>query len=216
MTKKMRTPALPERKKPQGTERKAKPEGKVPIVDGEGKLSPGVPDSVKAAVAGAIMAYSLMETFLEFFIWDVTGLSYDDGRLLTKIDASEKIAIAKALAKRYAIKTPVYGKNAKGKDAKSVWRVMNELAQIRNLMAHGVWGMHALTTPVASSFRLKEEGHEGRIISESFDSARLEAITAQCEGVKANLEKMGKAAQALRQKLVEQYLQEISKTRKHP
>jgi hypothetical protein len=76
--------------------------------------------------------------------------------------------------------------------------------------------MHELTIPIASSFRLKEEGHEGRIISNGFDLPRLAAITSQCEKVKEVLEKMGFAAQALRQRLVEQALQEIAKTRERP
>lgn len=213
MARRKQPPPLPEGMQPQRRERnpKDKSPAKPPIVDGEGKLSPGVPDDVKAAVAGAIMAYSAMEAFLEFFIWDVTGLDYDDGRLLTKIDASEKISIAKALTKRYGLRAPVFGQNHR-----SLWRVMNELAEIRNLMAHGVWGMHELTVPVASSFRLKEDGHEGRIISEGFQLSRLAAITAQCEKVKEILEKMGAAAQASRQKLVEQLLREASKTREHP
>ena len=81
---------------------------KPPVLDCEVKTPPRAPDSIKAAVGGAIMAYSAMEAFLELFIWDVVGIDPDDGRLL-KIDASEKISIAKALSTRYHIRSPVFG-----------------------------------------------------------------------------------------------------------
>ena len=93
---------------------------------------------------------------------------------------------------------------------------MIDLAEARNAMAHGVWGMHELTIPVVSSFRWMEDGHEGRIIAESFEIPRLKAITAQCEKVKECLEKMSFAAQSLRKKLVERFLQEISNKPAHP
>ena len=155
------------------------------------------------------MAYSAMEAFLDFYIWDVIGLDYEDGPLLTtRLDMSDKISIAKALTKRYGLRVPVFGAARK-----SLWRVIMDLAEIRNLMAHGVWGMHKLTTATVSSFRLKEEGHEGRVIAESFPLDRLAAITEQCEKVHAILERMGRAAQALRQTLVERLLQETTKNR---
>jgi hypothetical protein len=182
------------------TIRKSRRAGPPPVVDGEGKLSAGVPDNVKVAIATAIMSYSNMESSLEWFIWDITGLTYDDGRLLTKVDTSDKISIAKALAGRYQIQSPVYGP-----DKKSLWTLMNELASIRNLIAHGVWGMHALTVPVASSFRLK--GEENRVVSEGFSLERLEAIARRCDNAKVALEKMGRAAQSLRRQMLEQYLQ---------
>jgi len=63
MARRKQPPPLPEGMQPQRRERnpKDKSPAKPPIVDGEGKLSPGVPDDVKAAVAGAIMSYSAMK-----------------------------------------------------------------------------------------------------------------------------------------------------------
>jgi hypothetical protein len=168
MTKKSPRPALPEGRAPSPRKApKTKSSGPPPIVDGEGKLSPGVPDDVKVAIASAILAYSDMEASLEWFIWDLAGLSYEDGRLLTKIDASEKISIAKALSERYGIKAPTVPANTP-----TMWKVMQDLATARNLIAHGIWGMHELTLPVASSFRLKGD-EEDRVISEGFPIARL-------------------------------------------
>jgi len=157
------------------------------------------------------MAHSAMDAFLEFFIWDITGLSYDDGRILTQVDASRKIKIAKALAKRYGVEFPLFGPTKK-----TLWSVMIDLAEARNAMAHGVWGMHELTIPVVSSFRWMEDGQDGRVIAEGFDLRRLKAITAQCENAKECLEKMGFVAQVLRQKLVEQFLREMSKKTPQP
>jgi hypothetical protein len=160
-------------------------------------------DDIKAAIAGAIMAYSAMEAVLERFIWDVTGLHYEDGRLLMRVDTSEKVSIAKALAARYRIETPVFGK-------RSLWRVMSELAEVRNRIAHGVWGMHEHALPDVSSFRLHEKGRDGRVVSEDFDQRRLAAITSQCEQVKDILTQMSVAARALRQGLVEQLARTIT------
>jgi hypothetical protein len=42
---------------------------------------------IHLGLADAIMSFSDMEIAAEQFIWDVLGLSPDDGKLLTQIDA---------------------------------------------------------------------------------------------------------------------------------
>lgn len=175
---------------PRHKQRERKKGAPIPIIEmGPHEMSQGVPDSVKIAIASAILAYSLMEATLEAFIWDITGLSYDDGKLLTKVEASEKIQIAKSLAERYGIPTPNVPQNTP-----TIWRVMQDLGEVRNKIAHGVWGMHRLKTPMASSFRMK--GDPDQVISESFPIERLEAITRQCDRVKRVLDAMCQHAQA--------------------
>jgi hypothetical protein len=50
------------------------------------EVSLGVPDNVKVAIASAILAFSEIEQALDGLIWDLTGLRYEDGRLLTEIE----------------------------------------------------------------------------------------------------------------------------------
>ena len=59
------------------------------------RISKGVPDKIKLAMADAIMAFSDMEMSAEQFIWDLLGLSPDDGKLVTRIDTKDKIELAK-------------------------------------------------------------------------------------------------------------------------
>jgi hypothetical protein len=55
------------------------------------RITKGVPDKIKIAMADAIMAFSDMEMSAEQFIWDLLGLSPDDGKLVTRIDTKDKI-----------------------------------------------------------------------------------------------------------------------------
>jgi hypothetical protein len=188
-----RTP-LPDgiKRRPRPTPHKVKAPPSTPVVDGVGKWSPGVPDNVKTAIGSAIVAYSDMEASLESLIWDLTGVSYDDGKLLTAIDASDKVSIAKALCQRYGLTVPP---PARGKPA--VWKMMLDMAKLRNMIVHGVWGMHELTVPIVTSFRIKADEAD-TVISEAFSIDRLLGITQTCEGIKKLLDHMCKIAIALR------------------
>jgi hypothetical protein len=64
------------------------------------RITKGVSDEIKIAMASAIMAFSDMEMSAEQFIWDVLGLSIDDGKLVTQIDTIDKIELAKKLGER--------------------------------------------------------------------------------------------------------------------
>src|ERR1700722_12839459 len=57
------------------------------------RITKGVPDKIKIAMADAIMAFSDMEMSAEQFIWDLLGLSDDDGKLVTRIDTKDKIEL---------------------------------------------------------------------------------------------------------------------------
>jgi hypothetical protein len=57
----------------------------LPTIDADpSRFSDNIPDTIKIAIANSIIAYSAMENSTERLIWDVAGLSYDDGELLTR------------------------------------------------------------------------------------------------------------------------------------
>lgn len=66
-------------------------------------LSKGVPDKIKLAMADAIMAFSDGEMSAEQFIWDLLGLSPDDGKLVTRIETKAKIELTKKFSERYRL-----------------------------------------------------------------------------------------------------------------
>jgi len=133
------------------------------------RFSGGVPDNIKIAMASAIMAFSQMEMSAEHFIWDVLGLSIDDGKLLTQIDAKEKFELAKKLSERYAI--PIHGNPTTTSEA---WATVRLIIEARNKMAHGVWQMIDKTTPVVVSYRIPIE--LGSVNSEHFPLDRIENV----------------------------------------
>ncbi len=203
MARKPSKPPLPEGQRPQKRERKAKRVAtppKTPTFNATYKLSPGVPDNVKTAMATALMAHSLMDATLDWLIWDAVGLSFDDGRLLTStVELRDKIEIGKRLAKRYELPLPQVPVNALG-----LWTVMGDVSTARNMMAHGVWQMYELHIPMVSSFRLNDPGGEDRVVVEKFEIPRIEAVTRQCEWARGHLQTMLKAVPALRKKRAEQ------------
>jgi hypothetical protein len=98
------------------------------------RLSKGVRDDVKVAIANGILAFSDMEVATETFIWALIGISVDDGRLLTRMDANQKFEIAKALSERYGVLAP-----AQPPGKITMWNAMREMAEARNKIAHGLW-----------------------------------------------------------------------------
>jgi len=180
MVRKKQRPANPEgaAAEPRHKKREKRSSGSGPLIEmGPHEMSIGVPVNVKIAIASEINDNKEMDASLEAFIWDMSGLSYDDGKLLTKVETSEKIVIAKALAERYGVPVPKVPANTP-----SMWRILQDLGELRNRIAHSVWGMHRLQTPLVSSFRMK--GDPDRMISESFPIVRLEAMSRQCERLK--------------------------------
>jgi hypothetical protein len=87
-------PKSPRLKNPKAGSRKERTIVQQNLSDGS-RISEGVRDTIKLAVASAIMAFSEMEMSAEHFIWDVLGLSVDDGKLVTQIDTKEKIELSK-------------------------------------------------------------------------------------------------------------------------
>lgn len=160
---------------------------------GINEITLGVPPEVKIAVADVIMSFSLIEQALDGLIWDLTGLDYSDGRLLTNVDTSEKIMIARDLARRYGVDIVSDKPNTR-----TVWRHLELMSEARNKVAHGVWWMHQLKTPMASSYRIK--GAIDQVVSEAFPIRRLSAIIDQNGRLKMAVDRMTVRAQALRGK----------------
>jgi hypothetical protein len=136
-------------------------------------ITKGVPDQVKIAMASAVMTFSDMEMSAEQFIWDVLGLSVDDGKLVTRIDTKEKIELAKKLSERYRL--PLHPNEQTTADA---WSTIRSVIEARNKMAHGVWVMIDNTTPIVVSYRIPIE--LGGVNSEHFPLDRIEAVTSVC------------------------------------
>src|ERR1700689_4135315 len=107
------------------------------------RITKGVPDQVKIAMASAVMTFSDMEMSAEQFIWDVLGLSVDDGKLVTQIDTKEKFELAKKLSERSRL--PLHPNEQTTAEA---WSAIRSAIEARNKMAHGVWVMIDNTTPI--------------------------------------------------------------------
>jgi hypothetical protein len=67
------------------------------------RLSKKIPAAVKIAIANVIMAFAEMEVSAETVIWDLTGLSPDDGKLLTRMDSKDKLELTKKFSERYGL-----------------------------------------------------------------------------------------------------------------
>jgi len=154
------------------------------------RISREIPDDVKVAMAGAIMAFSSLDVAAEMFIWDIFGLNPDDGKLLTPPDTKDRFDLARKFSDRYAI--PIHEDEQKAADA---WSLIRIIIEARNKMAHGIWNMIDDKTPIAVSFRIPTE--LGTINSEHFSIDRMNEIQSSCWKLKLAFERMSKAAQTL-------------------
>ena len=146
------------------------------------RITKGAPDEIKIAMASAIMAFSDMEMSAEQFIWDVLGLSIDDGKLVTQIDTKEKIELAKKLSERYRL--PLHPSSQTTAEA---WPAIRSAIEARNKMAHGVWVMID-AAPVVVSYRIPIE--LGQVNSEHFPLDRIEAVTSICVKMKGLFDRL--------------------------
>jgi hypothetical protein len=158
------------------------PRGEIPTIDVvSGRLSDDVPDAIKIALAEAVMAYAVMEGAAERLIWDITGLSYDDGRLLTRTDSSDKFETLKTLTEHYGL---IIHYNRK--TTQEMWTAIRQLMPVRNLIVHGIWAMLDHKISVTISYRLPTT--TGNVVGEAFSLERLHAIARQCYRVKKSLD----------------------------
>lgn len=143
----------------------------------QSRLSDDIPDEVKIAVANALIAYSAMEHVAERLIWEISGLSFDDGRLLTQYDSSKRFQILRELLERYGI---IVLPNRR--TTLEMWAAIKILIPVRNLLIHGVWAMLDKTIPLAISARLSSD--IGQVSGEAFRLERLQAMERQCYKIK--------------------------------
>jgi len=166
------------------------PHGEIPTIDiVSGRLSDDMPDTIKIAIAEAIMAYAVMEGTAERLIWDITGLSYDDGRLLTRTDSSDKFEILRTLAENYGLII-----HYSRKTTLEMWAAIKQLMPVRNLIVHGIWAMLDHQIPVTISRRFKTT--TGNVLGEAFPLERLQAIARQCYHVKKYLDGLSNRVRA--------------------
>jgi hypothetical protein len=123
-----------------------------PIRLARSQVTHGVPDTVKILIADAVLDFAAMEAAVEVFIWEMTGLSFDDGRMLVRSDAKAKFELAKRLSEKYGVLAPVVNRGET-----TMRRAMVDLAEPRNKIVHSVWVMVDLKTPAAVSYKIPSE-----------------------------------------------------------
>jgi hypothetical protein len=164
--------------------------GGIPTIDiAPGRLSDDMPDAIKIAIADAIMAYAVMEGTAERLIWDITGVSYDDGRLLTRTDSSDKFEMLKTLTENYGLII-----HYSRKTTQEMWAAIKQLMPVRNLLVHGIWAILDRQIPITISHRLPTT--TGNVVGEAFPLERLQAIAGQCYRVKKSLDGLSNRVRA--------------------
>jgi hypothetical protein len=137
------------------------------------RLSKKIPAAVKIAIANVIMAFAEMEVSAETVIWDLTGLSPDDGKLLTRMDSKDKLELTKKFSERYGLAI-----HPDSETAANIWSVIRQEVEARNKIAHGMWVMIDKKIPLAISYRIPTS--LGRITGEQFPIDRLRLIADNC------------------------------------
>jgi hypothetical protein len=165
----------------------------LPTIDADpSRFSDNIPDTIKIAIANSIIAYSAMENSTERLIWDVAGLSYDDGELLTR-SRLNKFETLKQLLEQHGIVVH-YTRQI----TISVWEDLRQLVPIRNLIVHGVWAMLDNAMPLSISNRPSSD--TGYVFGEPFYLERLQAVERQCFRVKKVLDGLSERLQRQRHK----------------
>jgi hypothetical protein len=168
-------------------QKKAKPKGPKIInysLPDAKRISKKIPATIKTAIASAIMAFSEMESSAETIIWDLSGVSMDDGILLTKnLDAKEKLELTKKFSERYGI--PIH---ADPDITANIWAAIRQEVEKRNKIAHGMWVMIDKKIPLAVSYRIPTG--LGRVMGEEFPKQRLKLMADNCWKIKRIFDRM--------------------------
>lgn len=154
------------------------------------RLSKSISKPIRVAIADAIIAFSEMEATADIVIWKLTGLSDVDGKLLTQIDAKQKLELAKKLSERYGIPPHPHPQATA-----EIWSNVRTLCEARNKIAHGIWRMIDEKEPIAISHRMK--GDAGHDMSEHFPLTRLQDIQQACNSINVRFEAMIQRIDAL-------------------
>ncbi len=153
------------------------------------RMSVEIPDDVRIAIADVVMSFAAMETTAEHLIWELSGVSFDDGKLLTRMEAKAKLDLARKFIERYNL--------LKGHDKEKIvafWRTIHFLVELRNKVAHGLWWMLDKKIPLCASYRMASG--EGQVTAEAFPLERLRYITEENSRAKTNFDSMVKHVQS--------------------
>jgi hypothetical protein len=127
-------------------------------------------DAVQEALIGrAVVEWSRLEASLDDLIWTLTGLSFEDGRVLTsRADAKTKISMLHVFAPRYLDDPALTA-------IEEALVLANSLRDDRNFIMHGSWGtIMPMNEPTALSLRAVSD--PGEVTSESFSRDRMVGI----------------------------------------
>lgn len=155
------------------------------VIDADAsRLSDNIPNEVKIAIANSIVSYSAMESIAERLIWEITNLSPDDGKLLTRAGTSSNFDTLRKLVEQHGIIVFHHRQTTL-----EMWKAIKQLVETRNLIVHGVWAMLDNSTPIAISHRISGSDI-GHVLGEPFDIGRLQAVERQCYKVKKTFERL--------------------------
>ena len=129
------------------------------------------------------MAFAEMELSAETLIWDLTGISWDDGKLLTRMDARPKFELARTLCARYGV-----APSKNDVEINGFWKQITRLRDERNKIVHAAWMMFQDKLPLAASYRLPAK--LGRATGEGFPIPRLQNIARECREIKGIFDRM--------------------------
>lgn len=147
------------------------------------RISLEIPAEVRICIADVVIAFARLEAVAEELIWAFCGLSFDNGSLLTTMDARPKFGLVQTLVEKHRVRLTNPTLPA------SFWTTLSDLRTHRNSVAHGQWIMVDRKIPATASYRSKDQ-QGSRVVSEAFSTERLEAITRQCDRCRNYLKRL--------------------------
>jgi hypothetical protein len=147
------------------------------------RVSFTIADPIKIGIADAIVAFAAMEQSAEMLIWELTGVSIDDGRLLTRMDARPKLELCRTLSERYGMYP-----HRNPQSNTEFWVLVTTLTSARNKIVHGVWGTLDGSTPFAASYRPPSD--LGTVEADAFPIERLKTFGNGARQVKRYFDAM--------------------------
>jgi hypothetical protein len=97
------------------------------------EISFDLPDGLKLAIANAVTSFAKLEMAIEELIWELIGLSFAHGRLLTRMDTRPKFELVKKLV------LDLVPEKDRKTIAPNIWQAMTILREDRNEIVHGTW-----------------------------------------------------------------------------
>jgi hypothetical protein len=96
-------------------------------------ISFDLPNDLKLAIANAVVSFAKLEMAVEELIWELVGLSFAHGRMLTRMDTRPKFELVKKLL--LELVPPERRKTL----APNIWKAIEDLREDRNDIVHGTW-----------------------------------------------------------------------------